>query len=168
MRNKKYIKQEYMSECEPLQKSVEVMQNLPAHCVATARNTLTKSVDIDNVMNRCIDRLEMIHIIEENTEKRMTNPRYRRSTAPQFPAAKDLSEARRIGHEVLLWLQHWNNPVLVKDMTVDHENYVHRDPRLVSYHSVTHNENRGVGPEMDVEGNPSDPDDYELRQDSYA
>ena len=136
MRNKKYVKQPYHSDAEVLQKSVDVMQNLPAHAVASARNSLTRSVNIDKVMDRCLDRLETIKLIEDSVERRMEQPTYRSPKLPQWPPARDLAEAARIGHEVLLWLQNWDSPLSSKDMSVDHEFYVHRDGRLTSCHDV--------------------------------
>ena len=158
-----YRKVKYQSDADGLQEAVDVLQNLPAHCVATTRNAITQSVDIDNVLARCLRRIEQINKVNNSVKERNKLKTYRRSGLPQFPPQRDIDEALSIGFAVYEYLQNWEKKIHSQNSQVQ----VHKNLYEVPYHEVTHNENRGVELPKDAEGT-LDYDDYEVQQRFYG
>ena len=131
---KKYTKVAYKSTAPLLVQAVNVMQNLPGHCIASVRQS-THGVDIESVRNRCMARWEQIQRIQD-----AVNQRTYRKTEPQFPPQEDLDSALDVAHNVYLWLSQWDGPVASTG-----EDRVYQDPIFISYHDVTHNEREDTG-----------------------
>ena len=143
MRNQKYVKVAYQSKSTKLLKAVDVIQNLPGHCVATTRQS-QHGVDIENVRNRCIARWQEIKRMKDAQTPSVYRNKVRKDWGP------DIEAALRIAESVYLWLSNWDAKVTSGSM-----DKVYQDPVFVSYHEVTRDESMSPDYEVDTGGRDS-------------